>query len=102
MAIGKENNNVNFDDEEDGVCDSTAKEAAYPVVGVVVTDRKIRFHALKDLLASIWRPGKGVSIKEIDNKRYSLRPPKFGTEGCGVVFKKKCNCVVDIELIKCK
>ncbi|CAH9121573.1 unnamed protein product [Cuscuta epithymum] len=72
MAIGEENNNLNFDDddEEDGEFDTAEKGAKFPVMGIFLTDQKINFQALKDLLASIWRPSKRVSIKEIGAKRY--------------------------------
>ncbi|CAH9073302.1 unnamed protein product [Cuscuta europaea] len=36
---------------------------------MVLTDRKIKFQIFKKLMASLWRPVKGASIKEIDENR---------------------------------
>lgn len=37
------------------------------LVGRFLTDRSIRVHIMRERLAGIWRSGKGVSIKELDN-----------------------------------
>ncbi|CAH9073555.1 unnamed protein product [Cuscuta epithymum] len=69
MAIGEDDNELNFD-EEAGEIEETKDRMEFPVVGVVLMDRKISFQAFKELLASIWRPEKGISIKEIGDQRY--------------------------------
>ncbi|CAH9119195.1 unnamed protein product [Cuscuta epithymum] len=46
--------------------------AGFPVVGVVVTDRRIKLPGFQELMTSIWKPGKGMSIKEIGERRYLL------------------------------
>ncbi|MCI56152.1 hypothetical protein A2U01_0077403, partial [Trifolium medium] len=32
------------------------------LVGTLLTDKPVRFHAMKERLASLWRPGQGVTI----------------------------------------
>ena len=39
-------------------------------VGRFLTDRTINFMAMRNRLANIWRPGKGVNIKELGNGYY--------------------------------
>ncbi|CAH9134383.1 unnamed protein product [Cuscuta epithymum] len=69
MAIGDDKEEVIFDEEEDGE-ESVKSSTEFPVVGVILIDRKIKFQFFKELMASLWRPVKGVSIQEIDEKRY--------------------------------
>ena len=38
-----------------------------------LTDHQINYIAMKHSLASLWRPGKGVSIKEAAGKRYMFQ-----------------------------
>lgn len=40
------------------------------LVGRFLTDRPINFSAMKNRMAGIWRPGKGICIKEIDSNLY--------------------------------
>ncbi|CAH9109675.1 unnamed protein product [Cuscuta epithymum] len=70
MAIGEDKEELVFDDEEDGEQPTNKGKAIFPVVGMVLTDRKIKFQFFKELMASLWRLVKGVSIKEIGEKRY--------------------------------
>lgn len=41
------------------------------LVGRFLTDQPINFNSMKSRMASIWRPGKGVFIKEIGHGRTS-------------------------------
>ncbi|CAH9134384.1 unnamed protein product [Cuscuta epithymum] len=72
MAIGDDKEEVIFDEEEDGE-ESVKSSTEFPVVGVILIDRKIKFQFFKELMASLWRPVKGVSIQEIDEKRNNGR-----------------------------
>lgn len=40
-------------------------DLALCLVGRFLTDKSIRVHIMRERLAGIWRPGKGVSIKEL-------------------------------------
>lgn len=42
----------------------------YCLVGRLVTDKPIKFPFFKDTMAAAWRPGRGVSIREIQPKLY--------------------------------
>ncbi|CAH9143378.1 unnamed protein product [Cuscuta epithymum] len=70
LALEKENSRLNFDDEEDEATVPHVKVAEFPVVGVINTDRKVRFQAVQELFTSLWRPGRGMAVQEIDEKRY--------------------------------
>lgn len=50
-----------------GVEDVKALEEGnkYVLVGRFVTSKPIKFHIMSDMLASIWRPGKGVMISDV-------------------------------------
>ncbi|CAH9114720.1 unnamed protein product [Cuscuta epithymum] len=70
MAIGNQEEELVFEEEtleEEG---DLAEQEVYPVVGTVITDKMVKFSSLQNLMASLWRPGKGISIKEIGEKRY--------------------------------
>ncbi|CAH9061490.1 unnamed protein product, partial [Cuscuta europaea] len=69
MVIGGEEEELVFDEETDEE-EKSERIEIYPVVGMVITDRMVKFLVLRDLMASIWRPGKGISIKEMSEKRY--------------------------------
>ena len=40
-------------------------EYRFCLVGRFLTDKVINFEAMKNTMASLWRPGKGVCIKEV-------------------------------------
>ncbi|CAH9125829.1 unnamed protein product [Cuscuta epithymum] len=69
MAIGDDKEEVFFDEEEEGD-ESSKGKAEFPVIGIILTDRKIKSQYFKELMASLWTPVKGVSIQEISDKRY--------------------------------
>ncbi|CAH9139587.1 unnamed protein product [Cuscuta epithymum] len=70
MAIGEDKEELVFYDEEEEEQSANKGKAIFPVVGMIFTDRKIKFQFFKELIASLWRPVKGISIKEISDKRY--------------------------------
>lgn len=39
-------------------------------IGRFLTDRSLNFNAMKGMITSIWRPAKGICIKELDHNRY--------------------------------
>ena len=45
-------------------------ELRYRLVGRFLTDKPINFTAMKNTLASVWEPGKGINIKEVGAGRY--------------------------------
>lgn len=63
------------DEDEELVLDSSNLDRNpelfdYCLVGTFLTDRTINFNIMKHRLASIWRPGKGVAIREIGSQRF--------------------------------
>ncbi|CAH9072070.1 unnamed protein product [Cuscuta epithymum] len=70
MAIGDDEEELNLDEGE--IEGSPVEEAAigFPVIGQVLTDRKVKFPDLKETMLTLWRPGKDMSVKEIGEKRY--------------------------------
>ncbi|CAH9107024.1 unnamed protein product [Cuscuta europaea] len=40
------------------------------VVGRLLTDKPIRFPFFRDSMADIWRPGRGVNIRDLGDRRY--------------------------------
>ncbi|CAH9147910.1 unnamed protein product [Cuscuta epithymum] len=42
----------------------------WSLVGTVFIEKRVNFLSFRDTMASVWRPGRGVSIKEICDKRY--------------------------------
>lgn len=63
-------------DEEDGLIiapsesDKHSPKSELWLVGRLLTDRSINFGAMKNRLADVWRPVKGVLIREIESQRY--------------------------------
>ncbi|CAH9147394.1 unnamed protein product [Cuscuta epithymum] len=70
MVIGNREGELVVDDEVFEEEEDSTKQEAYPVIGTVITNKMVRFSALRELMVSLWMPVKGVSIKEIDEKRY--------------------------------
>ncbi|CAH9112247.1 unnamed protein product [Cuscuta epithymum] len=70
MAIGEDEAEINLDEGElDGVL-AEEVAAGFPVIGQILTDRKVRLSEMKEQIVALWRPGKGMSVKEIGDKRY--------------------------------
>lgn len=53
---------VKGDDVDEG--EETKIDFRYCLVGRFLTDKVINFSAMKNTLASLWRPGKGACIKD--------------------------------------
>lgn len=64
---------LSLDEEEEGKLVITTKDVEelgetnkHVLVGRLATTKPVKFHIMRDMLASIWRPGKGVMISEIE------------------------------------
>ncbi|XWS39750.1 hypothetical protein CRYUN_Cryun18bG0081100 [Craigia yunnanensis] len=62
MSLEEEENSIVLEDISEG---SFAIDFQWCLVGRFLTDRVINLMAIKNTLASIWRPVKGVCIKEL-------------------------------------
>lgn len=65
------------DEEELVVVDKDVKEPdeddKFVLVGRLATTKPVKFHFLRDTMASIWRPGRGVCISEIATNLYVFK-----------------------------
>lgn len=52
---------LEFEDESTEV----KEDYRYILVGKLLTEKPIKFNIMKDTLAAIWRPGRGMSVKEL-------------------------------------
>ncbi|MBA0756367.1 hypothetical protein Gogos_022322 [Gossypium gossypioides] len=77
--VDAELTNLNIiDDEEDpmvvlGVNNDDEKSYDLCLVGRVLTDSVVNFPSLRNTLADLWHPLRGVSITELENKRILFR-----------------------------
>ena len=51
--------------EVDGNNESINNDFHYCLVGCFLTDKVVNFAAMKNTMAALWRPGKGVCIKDL-------------------------------------
>lgn len=68
---------LNMEDEEEpgvvvGVEEVQEKKNSFVLVGRFMTDKNINFQAMKNLLASLWRPKEGMEIHDIGGYRFSF------------------------------
>uniref|UniRef100_A0A803PV21 Reverse transcriptase n=1 Tax=Cannabis sativa TaxID=3483 RepID=A0A803PV21_CANSA len=68
---------IQLEEEEEGVLitgENEEEEQAFDdrwcLVGKFLTGRTIDFDAMRHMMASLWQPGRGVYIKELDTNRY--------------------------------
>lgn len=78
-------NNITLDDEEEGVLAIEGIEANVDnqgfanfnaklcVVARFLTEGRVEFQALQQTLAALWKPGRGVFIKELDINLYHFQ-----------------------------
>ncbi|CAH9059447.1 unnamed protein product [Cuscuta epithymum] len=59
MAIGDQEEDLIFEDEPLEDEGGSVIGDVSPIVGTVITDRMVKFPVLRDLMASLWRSGKG-------------------------------------------
>ncbi|XP_062104125.1 uncharacterized protein LOC133815285 [Humulus lupulus] len=69
--------NISLENEEEedliydqGVEDLSEVDARWCLVGRFLTDRCFDFQAMQHKMASLWRPGRGVYVKELEQNRY--------------------------------
>ncbi|KAM6552563.1 hypothetical protein CsatB_013325 [Cannabis sativa] len=68
---------ISLDDDEEGILiggEEEGEEFAFDdrwcLVGKFLTGRTLDFDAMRHMMASLWQPGKGVYIRELDTNRY--------------------------------
>ncbi|KAM6597601.1 uncharacterized protein LOC115718091 [Cannabis sativa] len=68
---------ISLDDEEEGILiggEEEGEEFAFDdrwcLVGKFLTGRTLDFDPMRHIMASLWQPGKGVYIRELDTNRY--------------------------------
>lgn len=66
---------LSVDEDEELLIDSDSLEQQSEfsdlcLIGRLLTDRPVNFMAMKTRMADIWRPGKGVSIRDVGEHRY--------------------------------
>lgn len=69
--------NLAIEDEEEvgvviGVEEIQKKKDTFVLVGRFMTDKNINFQAMRNLLASIWRPKEGMEVHDIGGYRFSF------------------------------
>nr|GLL37660.1 uncharacterized protein LOC112095587 [Ipomoea trifida] len=75
-SLGQTYAALSIEDGEEGVIvgldenDAPVVNLRFIVVGRVVTDRPVRFTLFRDVMASVWRPARGVSVKDIGEDRF--------------------------------
>ncbi|CAH9076938.1 unnamed protein product [Cuscuta epithymum] len=70
MKVAEKETELDCDDAEEGKEDEEVVRPRFSVVGALIADRKISFVGFKEAMTTAWRPGRGVEIKEIEEKRY--------------------------------
>lgn len=64
------------DEEEDGVFianeELPVKEQSFVLIGRFLMERNINFNAMQNVMASLWRPKKGMEIHELGEQRFSF------------------------------
>lgn len=64
------------DDEEDGLIventDVVETKPAFVLVRRLLTQKNINFNAMRNVIASMWRPKKGMEIHDLGGFRYSF------------------------------
>lgn len=65
-----------LEEEEAGVMIGEAevgqRKEIFVLIGRFLTDKNINFQAMRNVLASLWRPREGAEIRDIRNHRYSF------------------------------
>ena len=72
--------NFQLDEEESGGLEVSSEEVdkaisegtdmRYALIGRLLTDKPINFVAMKNTMASIWEPGKGIAVTKVGAGRY--------------------------------
>lgn len=65
--IEEEENGILFDESEE-LHDEV--DTQWCLIGKLLSDRPVDFEAVRNVMATLWRPGKGMFVKELDINRY--------------------------------
>lgn len=74
--LGERWDEFQIEEEEGGVLFDESEvlkdevDARWCLVGRLLSDRPVDFDALRNVMASLWRPGKGMFVKELDVNKY--------------------------------
>lgn len=74
--LGEKWNEFHIEEEDGGVLfDETEVlrdevDARWCLVGRVLSDRPVDFDALRNVMAALWRPGKGLFVKDLGDNKY--------------------------------
>lgn len=75
-------NNISLDDEEEGglefgeetlnldISQNQGFDFKLCVIGRFITEGRVEFEAMQHTLAVLWKPGRGVYMKELDSNLY--------------------------------
>lgn len=68
---------LSIEGEDDGgfVIEETyiqPKKESYTLVGHFLTEKNIKFHAMQNVMASVWRPKEGMEVHDLGDYRYSF------------------------------
>ena len=66
----EESGGLEVSSEEVGKAVSEGTNMRYALIGRFLTDKLINFVAMKNTMASIWEPGKGIAVMEVGVGRY--------------------------------
>ncbi|KAM6554291.1 hypothetical protein CsatB_015053 [Cannabis sativa] len=77
VALEHQYDQLNLEEDEEGILitgDEEEEEILFDdrwcLVGMFLTGRTMDFDAMRHMMASLWQPGKGVFVKELDTNRY--------------------------------
>ncbi|KAM6581024.1 hypothetical protein CsatA_004798 [Cannabis sativa] len=77
VALEHQYDQLNLEEDEEGILitgDEEEEEILFDdrwcLVGKFLTGRTMDFDAMRHMMASLWQPGKGVFVKELDTNRY--------------------------------
>lgn len=64
------------DEDDDGIvvgnAEAVEEKQTYVLVGRFLIDKNINFNAMKNVIASLWRPKEGMEIHDLGGFRYSF------------------------------
>lgn len=69
-------NLVIADEEEEEIIvgnkEVVEEKQEFVLVGRFLTEKDIKFHAMRNTMASVWRPKEGMDIHDLGDRRYSF------------------------------
>lgn len=67
LSLLEEDEGLEFGNDE---FQTTKEELNYSLVGKLLTEKPFKFHILRDTMAAVWRPGKGMSVMELSTNLF--------------------------------